>query len=37
MAWAKYTKTTKTRIRKGTKNVRKCNMCGGRGYIWVKK
>ena len=27
----------RTRIRKGGKNTRKCNMCGGRGYIRLKK
>lgn len=37
MAKAKYTKTTKRRIRKGGSNTRKCNMCGGRGYIRLKK
>lgn len=35
MAKAKVTR--KTRTRKGGSSTRKCNMCGGRGYIKVKK
>ena len=35
MATAKVTK--KSRTKKGGKGTRKCNMCGGKGYIKVKK
>lgn len=37
MAKASYTKTTKRRIKKGSKSARKCNMCHGTGYIKSKK
>lgn len=38
MAKAKYTKTTtKTRVKKTKKSTRRCNMCGGKGYISLKK
>ena len=34
---AKAKVTHRTRTRKGGKSTRKCNMCGGRGYIRLKK
>lgn len=34
---AKAKVTHKTRIRKGGKNTRKCNICHGTGYVKLKK